>query len=88
MSSKPPTGKQLSYLKTLAERAGQAFIAPETRSEASAEIRRLKAVRGNGFTFAELATEEASRRAHGDVAVVQPWELRGRGSSATWSQRS
>lgn len=88
MSSKPPTGKQLSYLRTLAQRPGQTFIAPTTRSEASAEIRRLKAVRGNGFTFAELAAEEASRHAHGDVAIVQPWELGGRGSSATWSQRS
>jgi hypothetical protein len=87
MSSKPPTAKQLSYLRTLAARTGQSFIAPRTRSEASAEIRRLKAVRGDGFTFAELATEEAPRRAHGVVAMVQPWELRG-WSSATRSQRS
>jgi hypothetical protein len=88
MSSKPPTGKQLAYLRTLAERAGQTFIVPGTRAEASAEIRRLKATRGSGFTFAEMAAEEAARVAHGDVAVVKPWEIDGRGSTATWSQRS
>ena len=88
MSSKPPTAKQLAYLRTLAERAGQTFISPRTRSEASAEIRRLKNVRASGFTFAELSAEQAAREAHGDVAIVQPWEIAGRGSTATWSQRS
>jgi hypothetical protein len=88
MSSKPPTAKQLAYLRTLAQRAGQTFISPRTRSEASAEIRRLKTVHTSGFTFAELAAEQAAREAHSDAAIVQPWEIAGRGSSATWSQRS
>lgn len=42
MSSKPPTARQLSYLRTRAERAGQTFIPPRTRAPASAEIHRLK----------------------------------------------
>jgi hypothetical protein len=88
MSSKPPTARQLAYLRTLAERAGQTFISPGTRSEASAEIRRLKNVPGSGVTFAELNAEQAARDAHGDVAIVQPWEIRGHGSAATWSERS
>jgi hypothetical protein len=88
MSSKPPTGKQLSYLRTLAERAGQSFVTPRSRAEASAEIRRLKAVGSSGFTFAELEAEEAARVAYCDVAIVKPWEIAGRGSTATWSQRS
>ena len=88
MSSKAPTAKQLAYLRALAERAGQTFISPRTRSQASAEIRRLKSVRTNGFTFTELSAEQAARVTDGDVAIVRPWEIDGRGSTATWSQRS
>jgi hypothetical protein len=72
----------------LAGRAGQTFVTPRTRTRAPDEIRRLKEVRGTGFTFAELQAEQAAREAHGDVAIVQPWEIAGRGSTATWSQRS
>jgi hypothetical protein len=88
MSSTPPTAKQLVYLRTLAERAGQTFISPRTRTQASAEIRRLKNVRTSGFTFAELEAEQAASDVHSDVAIVQPWEIAGRGSTATWRQRS
>jgi hypothetical protein len=84
----PPTSKQLRYLRTLAGRAGQTFVTPRTRAHASTEIQRLKAVRVTGFTFAELEAEQAAREAHGDVAIFQPWEMTGRGSTATWSQRS
>jgi hypothetical protein len=42
MSSKPPTPKQLAYLRALAERTGQTFATPRTSQDASAEIRRLK----------------------------------------------
>ena len=40
-----PTRKQLSYLRTLAERTGQTFAYPRTIEQAAREIRRLKAVR-------------------------------------------
>ena len=43
MPSKPPTAKQLAYLRALSKRAGQTFAMPRTRQDASAEIRRLKA---------------------------------------------
>lgn len=84
----PATNKQLRFLRELAVRAGQTFAIPRNRSQASAEIRRLRAVRASGFTFAELTDEQAAREAQGDAAIVQPWEIAGRGSSATWSQRS
>ena len=84
----PPSFKQLRYLRTLATRAGQTFATPHTRAEASAEIRRLRSVRSAGFTFAERHAEQAAREVHGDVAIVQAWELAGHGSTATWSQRS
>jgi len=76
----PPTHKQLRYLRTLAGRAGQTFVTPLTRADASDEIRRLKAVRSTGFTFAELQAEQAAREAHGDVAIIQPREIAGHGS--------
>lgn len=88
-ATRPPTAKQLNYLRKLAHRAGQTFVTPRTRQHASAEIRRLKAVRQTGFTFAELEAEDAARQAHDDIACrVKPWETGGYGSSATWSQRS
>jgi hypothetical protein len=43
MSSKPPSVKQLTYLRALAERTGQTFATPRTSRDASAEIRRLRA---------------------------------------------
>ena len=82
-----PTRKQLRYLRTLADRAGQTFATPLTRADASDEIRRLKAVRATGFTFAELQAEQAARENHGDFAIIQPWEIAGSWSTATWSQR-
>jgi hypothetical protein len=38
-----PTAKQLRYLRDLANSRGQTFRYPETRAQASAEIRRLRA---------------------------------------------
>jgi hypothetical protein len=60
---------------------------PRVHQPASAEIRRLKAVRATGFTFAELQPEQAARHANHDVACsVKPWEVRGYRSNCRWSQ--
>jgi hypothetical protein len=87
-----PTRKQLAYLRRLAQRAGQTFTTPRTRFQASAEIRRLRAIRSTGFTFAELEAERAARAArelNDDLTCsIKPFEVSGFGSSATWSQRS
>jgi hypothetical protein len=40
----PPRPKQLTYLKALAQRTGTSFAYPQTRSEASREIERLRAL--------------------------------------------
>ena len=87
MPSKPPTAKQLAYLRALAEDAGQTFAAPRTRVQASSEIRRLRNVRTSGFTFAALS---AGRRPAMRTAM-SPSSNSGRrchGSTAIWSQRS
>jgi hypothetical protein len=82
-----PTAKQLRYIKDLWMQAGETGTLPRTRAQASAEIRRLKA-RGR-LSPAERRREalEARREAgerHGDAAAIQPFEISGRGSHATW----
>ncbi len=85
----PPTARQLAYLRQLAQRAGQTFIRPRTREQASREIERLLAVTDTGFTFAELEAEQAARAANDDLSCsVKAHEVQGFGSNATWSQRS
>jgi hypothetical protein len=84
-----PTAKQIAYLKSLATRAGQTFSRPQTRSQASREIRRLKslpAVHDLPGDF-DLDAERAVRDANADVPI-QAFEISGFGSNATWSQRS
>jgi hypothetical protein len=90
MSSKPPTSRQLAYLRALAERTGQTFTPPRTSGEASREIRRLKQARP--MTSAELEVEreiaDAVAVGNKDAARFRRSEVTGYGSSATWSQRS
>ena len=91
MSSKPPTAKQLAYLRALAERTGQTFATPRTSQDASAEIRRLKAAPAESQRRAEDRAQRDRRRdRRRDRGRVRfsPNEVTGYGSSATWSQRS
>jgi hypothetical protein len=83
----PPTRKQLSYLRSLAQRTGLTFVFSRTRAQASEEIRRLKAVRSSGFTFAELEAENEARAVHGDAALVRPDEVAGYGAACSWRYR-
>ena len=67
-----PTARQLSYLRSLAQRTGQTFTYPHTAAEASREITRLKQTRPSS-----LAEDYAAR--------VRADEIDGYGSSATWA---
>ncbi|MGH8301033.1 MAG: hypothetical protein ACRET5_06140 [Steroidobacteraceae bacterium] len=92
MTYKPPTSRQLSYLRALADRTGQTFTYPRTSTDAGREIARLKAVSPSSrFERAverfDLASENAAREANCDVAVRRA-EIVGWGSHATWSGRS
>lgn len=44
MTPKPPTGRQLAYLRALADRTGQTFTYPRTSIQASRQIQRLQDV--------------------------------------------
>jgi hypothetical protein len=92
MTPQPPSARQLNYLKALANRTGQTFTYPKTSRAASAEIQRLETVRDSNRTEQEperidLAAEQVARDANCDVSL-DPSEIEGYGSSATWSQRS
>ena len=92
MSPKPPSARQLNYLKALANRTGQTFTYPATRSDASREIQRLKTVRPTSRVELDLerldvAAEQAAREANCDVPLHRS-ETEGYGSNATWSQQS
>ena len=91
MSSKPPTAKQLTYLRALAERTGQTFVTPRTTRDASAAICRLKATQAETRVERRIERDKiADAIAVGprDAARVVASEVIGYGSSATWSQRS
>ena len=93
-TNQPPTAPQLRYLRVLAQRTGTTFTNPRTREQASGEIQRLKAIRANGLTFAELQAEQAGPEASQHVSldyaptVHHDEETIGYGASATWSQRA
>ena len=91
MSSKPPTSKQLAYLKALAQRTGQTFVMPRTGRAASAEIQRLKAAPAEGQLERRLERDEIAEAigtGPQDSVRITPDEVNGYGISATWSRRS
>ncbi|MGN6872538.1 MAG: hypothetical protein ACTHMY_29460 [Solirubrobacteraceae bacterium] len=88
MSSRPPTSKQLAYLRALAERTGQTFATPRTSREASAEIRRLKAAPSESRLERRIERNEitdAIATGAQDGVRVDASEVTGYGSNATWS---
>jgi hypothetical protein len=92
MTPKPPSARQLNYLKALANRTGQTFTYPRTSRDASREIQRLKTVRPTSRIELELerldvASEQAARQVNCDVPI-HSGEIEGYGSTATWSRRS
>jgi hypothetical protein len=92
MTRKPPSSKQLTYLKALANRTGQTFTYPKTSLQASGEIQRLKSIRPSSASELamerfDLAAENAARDANCD-ATIRSDEIAGWGSNAHWSQRS
>ena len=86
-----PTARQLAYLRSLANRAGQTFTYPRTRGQASREIQRLKQAEPSSRTERQMERKDiADAIANGpqDATRVTDRELDGYGSSATWKERS
>ncbi len=85
----PPSPKQLRALRNLAGATGQSYTYPQTGSEASKEITRLKKVAPTSRSdrHRELkSVRRAMASGRGDAARVRDDELQGYGSTAAWSQ--
>ena len=81
-----PTPRQLSYLRSLAERTGQTFTYPHTFAEAGREIDRLKAIRPESRAARRIERKDiADQLATGPANRVHDDEISGQGSSATWA---
>ena len=83
-----PSAKQLSYLRALADRAGQTFAYPRTRRQASVEIRRLRAQRPTSRAERRIERRQiadAIARGPNDAAGIDvDRDVAGYGSTATW----
>lgn len=80
-----PTAKQLSYLRSLAMRTATTFTYPSTRSEASRQIQRLKALKAAGRPLpSERDIDLSALYAPG----VQADEIAGHGSASRWAHHT
>ena len=84
-----PTSRQLCYLRVLAERTATTFASPNTRAEASREIRRLKArpAISSGERRRERRMLDANRERLQPSSAVDPREISGYGPHARWCKR-
>jgi len=86
-TNRKPTSRQLSYLRSLANRTGQTFTYPQTSRQANAEINRLKharpSTRTERYVERKLIADQI-QAGPSDAARVRDHEISGHGSSATW----
>jgi hypothetical protein len=78
----PATGRQLAYLRSLAQRTGTTFVTPRDRRHASREIERLRSLKRDSGSYLETTAEVAP----GAVYSTAPHagETEGYGASAKW----
>jgi hypothetical protein len=85
-----PTAKQLAYLRRLAAQTGTTFAYPATRAQASAEIRRMRALTRSGAGEARRErrdVQQAMQERPDDATAIRAQDVRGYGSSARWAHR-
>lgn len=84
--TRPPTRKQLHYLRSLAEQTGTTFSPPASSAEASEQIKALQR-RPTSLHGEDLADRNsvAQRGGANDGTAVNDDEIRGFGSSARWA---
>lgn len=77
-----PTAKQQRYLRTLAEQTGTSFTPPQTKTEASREIDRLRKLTTSPRHERSQDRRTVSEAVRGDAATPRAEEIVG--YSATW----
>jgi hypothetical protein len=86
--AKPPTPKQLRYLKALAARSGTTFSPPKTVAEAARAIDALKQrARSPGYERYGDARSVADQQGAHDGSDVRDDEIHGWGANAHWAGR-
>jgi hypothetical protein len=82
-----PTGRQLRYLRQLAELTGTTFTPPATRRQASQEIERLKQQSRSAGSERREDRQAVSRglAQNQPASSVRDDEISGYGSEARWS---
>jgi hypothetical protein len=80
--SQPATGKQLTYLRSLANQTGTTFITPGDRRQASREIERLSSLKRGRGRHDERAGRPGREPAY--ATAPQSSEIEGWGASAQW----
>ncbi len=86
--TRPATGKQLRYLRWLAEQTGTTFTPPRTVEEASAAIEQMRTRRRSTRSDVTRERKGVSRdmtTRRGDAAHVRSEEISGYGAHATWA---
>jgi len=78
----PAKPAQLRYLRLLAEQTATTFVSPASSAEASAEIKRLLALKASRGRVRDLPVGE--ERAPVYATAAHPEEIRGYGSDAHW----
>jgi hypothetical protein len=79
-----PSAKQQAYLRSLAQKTGTSFTPPNTRSQASREIDRLKALSSSPRHERQDDRQAIQQATRGGAARVRETEVEGYGSTATW----
>ena len=79
-----PSPKQQRYLRSLAEQTGTSFTPPQTKAEASREIKRLRKLSASPRYERREDREAVAKTPRGGEARVRPSEVTGYGSSARW----
>ena len=83
-SNDKPSAKQQAYLRSLAQKTGTSFTPPKTRSEASREIDRLKALTASPRHERQADRKAVQQAPRGGDTRVRDTEVEGYASTATW----
>lgn len=86
--AKPPTPRQLRYLRALANQTGTTFTPPSTAAEASKAIKEMQqrsvSPRHEQASDRDAVTRRGGARSGTDIGAG---EITGYGSSARWARR-
>jgi hypothetical protein len=86
--AKPPTPRQLRYLRALAARTGTTFTPPKTAREAARAIAALKnRATSAGYERYADSLSVAEQRGANDATEVRGHEVHGWGANAHWTGR-